>query len=262
MILSTTDGLPLHVEERGEGPPLILLNGMSQTVANWRTQMRALADRFRVIAYDARAQGRTPVGEQPLSLELHARDLRDLLDGLGIARAHLVGFSHGARVALGAAARYPDRVDHLVLTSTGMNDDALRDTITRGWLEILARGGVEAMAWASLPQILGPSFLAAHHAHVDAMIKATGQRNTVEGLDALVRGLRSFPHPQADAAAVTSPTLLITSDADLLVAPEAARRLAAAIPGARHVTVDDTGHTIPIEQPDRWREQLLAFLPA
>lgn len=262
MILTTTDGLPIHAEERGEGPPLVLLNGMSQTVANWRTQMRALADRFRVIAYDARAQGRTPVGEEPLSLDLHARDLRDLLDALNVDRAHIVGFSHGARVALGFAARFPDRVDHLVLTSTGANDDALRDTITRGWLEILALGGVEAMAWASLPQILGRSFLASHHAHIDAMIKATGQRNTREGLDALVRGLRGFPHPDEDAARVVAPTMLITSDADLLVAPDAAERLAASIDGCRHERVDDSGHTIPIEQPERWRELVLDFLPA
>ena len=262
MIFHTPDGLPLYAEQRGDGPPIVLLNGMSQTVANWRTQARALAPRFRVISYDARAQGRTPVGELPLSLARHVEDLRVLLDGLELERVALVGFSHGARIALAAAAEMPERVDKLVLTSTGTNDDALRDTITRGWLEILRLGGVEAMAWASLPQILGRPFLDQHREHIEAMVRATVQRNSAEGLRALIDGLRRFPHPEHDARRVQAPTLLITSDQDLLVAPSAARALAAMIPGARHVVLADAGHTLPIEQPDAWREAVLSLLDA
>ena len=260
MIFHTQDGLPLYAEQRGDGPPLVLLNGMSQTVANWRTQARALQNHFRVISYDARAQGRTPVGQRTLTLDLHVEDLRTLLDGLQVERVALVGFSHGARIALAAAAAMPERVDRLVLTSTGTNDDAMRDTITRGWLEILDRGGVEAMAWASLPQILGRPFLHEHRDHTDAMIRATVQRNSAEGLRALIEGLRAFPHTELDARNIRAPTLLITSDDDLLVAPHAARALAAAIPGARHVVLNGAGHTLPIELPEAWREAVLSLL--
>ncbi|MFT4704081.1 MAG: 3-oxoadipate enol-lactonase [Bradymonadia bacterium] len=264
MHVTLDDGSALHFEQRGNGPLLVLLNGMSQTTANWRSQVRPLSEHFSVISYDARGQGKTPLGDRPLTLEQHVSDLHQLLD---VALDHanqqtviLCGFSHGARVALGYAAAHPARVGRLALTSIGTNDDVMRDTITRGWVAILDAGGLPAMAWATLPQILGRSFLTANHKHLDAMVKATEQRNTPEGLRALVVSLRAFPPPIDDARAVQVPTMLMTSNDDLLVAPESAAALAAAFTKCDHRVVSDSGHTIPIEQPDVWRATLLSFL--
>lgn len=261
--MSTTDGRALYYERRGEaGPVVLLLNGMSQSTANWMSQARHLSERCSVLMYDARGQGRSELGEGSLSLAGHLRDIDALLDHLGVGAVVPCGFSHGARLALAWAATRPERARALVLTSMGDAADPLRRTIVRSWIEVLARGGLEAMAWCAIPDILGREFLGANEAHVEAMVRATLQRNTREGLGALLRAMGDFPDPLSDAGAVRCPTLLLTSDADLLVSPESAARLAAAIPDCRHGRIGRCGHTIPIEQPEAWRAAVEAFLDA
>jgi 3-oxoadipate enol-lactonase len=250
----------LFYEERGSGAPIVLLNGLSQTTASWVSHVRAWESSFRTIAYDGRGQGRSELGTSPLTLDAHVDDLFALLDVLGIETATFCGFSHGARVALRAAARNPQRVDRLVLTALGTNDDAQRRVIIRGWLEVLRRGGVEAMAWSTVSDILGRSYLRENEPWLEAIIRATVQRNSREGLEALIEALRGYETPEADARAYPGETLLITSMADRLVDPASARELARHFSDIRHVEVDDCGHTIPIERADAWRAHVEAFM--
>lgn len=251
---------PLWVERRGAGSSLLLLNGLSQSTANWRTQMRELQASHDVIAYDARGQGRSGLGPLPITLDDQVADVESLLDALGVERVSLAGFSHGARVALAVAASLPDRVERLVLTSIGTNDGPHRRLIVRSWREVLERGGVEAMAWCTLPSILGEDFVRAHREQFDAMVRATVQRNSAEGLRALLSALEGYPDPTPEARRVRCPVLLVTSDRDPLVPLEDARRLADSFDEVRHVFIRGCGHTLPIEAPEAWREAVLSFL--
>lgn len=254
--------LDLYYEVRGDAslPPLVLLNGMSQSTANWMTQSRHLSEHYRVINFDARGQGRTPAGDQPLRLDVHVQDVVALLRHLSLERAHLCGFSFGARIALAVAARHPERVDKLVLTSAGAGDSALRRLIVRSWYEVLQRGGVEAMSWCALPHILGEGFLQRHEAQIPGMIRASRQRNSKEGLEALLVAYKDFPEPLEDAARVRAPTLLLSADSDPLVSPQATESLRQALSDAEHTLINGCGHTIPIEEPDRWRTLVHEFL--
>ena len=250
----------LQWEKVGEGLPLVLLNGMSQSMASWMTQVRHLREQYTVVSYDARGQGRSSeIGGTP-SIDVHVADLLRVLDAAGLERAVLVGFSHGARVAVRAAATHPSRVQGLVATSTGSNNDAMRRTIVRSWAEVLRRGGVEGMAWCALTDILGAGYLAANEAHVEAMVRATVQRNRAESLGALLRGLQSYPDPLEEGPRVMCPSVLIVSASDLLVSLASARELAGSIAGCELVEVVDSGHTIPIEQPDAWRRAVTEFV--
>ena len=251
-------GTDLFYEVKGEGPPLVLLNGLSQSTVNWMTQSRKLSRAFQVVTYDARGQGQSPPPSGVLDLARHVEDLRDLLDHLGLERAHLCGFSFGARVALGFAARHPGRVGRLVLTSTGADGDARRVAIVTSWRHVLRLGGIEALAWASLPTILGSEYLATLGS-LDPVVRATVQRNRAEGLEALLEGMERYGDALEDAARVTAPSLLITSDDDPLVAPAAALRLAQVL-GARHERWQGAGHTLPIERPEAWRSVVEGFL--
>lgn len=254
-------GVALHVDVRGEGDQtLVLLNGMSQSTSNWLSQIRRLAERFKVIAYDARGQGRSDLGAEPLSLALHTADLNAVLDYAQVQRASLVGFSYGARVGLGFAARTPQRVDKLVLTSIGAGDSALRRVTVRAWRKALELGGLEAMAWVSLPSILGDAILARYERGLNAMIEATLRRNSVEGLRALLDSLEAFPPPEDDAPEVSAPTLLISSDRDPLVDVAGVNALAERFADAEHRVFSGCGHTIPIESPEQWREAVVRFL--
>jgi 3-oxoadipate enol-lactonase len=252
-------GTDLFYEVKGEGPPLVLLNGLSQSTVNWMTQSRKLSRAFQVVTYDARGQGQSPPPSGVLDLARHVEDLRDLLDHLGLERAHLCGFSFGARVALGFAARYPSRVDRLVLTSAGAGEAAYRRVIVRSWYEVLRTGGAEAMAWCVIPHILGRRFLEKYERQIPGMVRATLQRNSVEGMLALLEGYRDFPAPTEDARAVRAPTLLLSADEDPLVGPDSVQELLGSIPDARHILIRGCGHTIPIEEPEVWGARVEEF---
>lgn len=241
------------------GKTVVLLNGMTQSTLHWRSQARAMQDTFQILTYDARGQGGTSVGDEPLSLELHAEDLAVLLDSLGIDDVYLVGFSHGARVALKFATEFPHRTRAMVLCSATARPTALARTIIRSWGEVLKAGGLEAMSWSSLPTILGEKFLRENEHLLGGIIKASLQRNSVDGVSKLLEGMRDYPDLSDLARHVSCQTLVISADEDLLVTRQGAEELAHLTRG-RHVEVKGCGHTIPIEAPDEFREAVLGFL--
>lgn len=242
-------------------PTVVLLNGMTQTTANWKTQARALGEHARVISYDARGQGRSDVGDEALELGLHARDLVALLDHLEVSRAHLVGFSHGSRVALAFANHAPERLDRLVLCAATAEPTALAQTIIRAWREILRLGGLEAMSWASLPNILGRRFLDQNESLIEGIIKASTKRNSPEGVRRLLDAMMSYPSLDELAQGVSSPTLVLSADEDPLVTLEGAQALARLAHG-EHVLIEGVGHTIPIEAPERFHQEITRFFGA
>lgn len=257
------DGTPLHYETNGwddeSQDVVVFLNGMTQSTQHWSSHARAFSEHFRVLTYDARGQGGHPAGDVELSLEQHADDLADLLDELSVARAHLVGFSHGARVALAMAVHHPEKLDQLVLLSATVSPSPLARTVVRAWREVLELGGLEAMAWSSLPNILGSRYLGQNEKIINGIVKASTQRNSEEGVRRLLDAMIDYPDLDELAERVSSPTLVVSADEDLLVDLDGAKRLAE-LTGGRHVEVTDCGHTIPIEQPEQFRSIIFDFL--
>lgn len=101
-VVTSPDGVPLQVDERGHGPPVVLVHGMTGSAADWVPARRALQDQFRVLTYDRRGRGRSGDGEG-YAFEAELDDLRAVLAHVG-EPAHLVGHSFGARIALEVAA--------------------------------------------------------------------------------------------------------------------------------------------------------------
>jgi len=119
--ITTADGVALAVSDpRGEGAPVVFVHGFSNDRFVWDDLAPALPERFRPIGYDLRGHG-----DSGWSLDCryhlldHARDLRLVLDSLGIERAALVGHSLGGNVATLFAAQSPERVRALALVDTG-----------------------------------------------------------------------------------------------------------------------------------------------
>jgi 3-oxoadipate enol-lactonase len=260
-VLQTPQSGQIHytLYAKADVPTVVFLNGMSQSTLHWKSQARAFHEKFQVLTYDARGQGESPAGPVELGLELHAADLAALLDHLGVERANLVGFSHGARVALKFANDHPQAVERLALVSATAIPSALARTIFRAWRETLRLGGLEAMTWCALPTILGDKFLADNEALIGGIVKASLQRNDAEGVRRLLDALSTYPDLSELAKGVQAPTLVYTSKDDLLVTTEGAQELASLCRG-RHIEIEGVGHTIPIEAPDAFRHTVTSFL--
>src|SRR5690349_10045048 len=101
------NGIDLFYEETGDGPPLLLITGLSGNAADWTPLLPALAARHRVIALDPRGAGRSSAPPGPYTMAQLAADALGLLDHLDVDRAHVVGFSLGGMIAQEMALAAP-----------------------------------------------------------------------------------------------------------------------------------------------------------
>jgi 3-oxoadipate enol-lactonase len=240
-------------------PVVIFLNGTTQTTLYWGGIVPAFSKRYSLLCYDARGQGESDLGNKHISLKRHVSDLKDLLEYLPVDRAHLVGISHGAWVALAFAAEFPELVDHLVLCSLSARTNDRSRTIIRSWLEILRLSGMKAMAWAALPTVFGNSFLNQHQKILDKIVDAVVLRNSKTSLIAQLDAALQYPAPERMAENIHQPALVIAGAEDPIVDP-ADVRLLAALCKARHEEIPGIGHSIPAEAPRIFEKMVLEFL--
>jgi pimeloyl-ACP methyl ester carboxylesterase len=259
---TTQDGCRLFYETQGVEPSkrvVVFLNGTLQNTLHWKTHAKALKDQFWVVMYDARAQGQSDLGSQELSLDGHVGDLSALLQHLGVEKAHLVGLSHGAKVALTYAAQSPQHVDRLVLCSVGATATCRSKLLVKSWLEILKDSGLEAMAWFALPIVFGERFLKQRQRILDSIVKGIVMRNSKEALIAHFEAMVTYPPLSQIARHVHVPSLVISGSDDPLVTEEGAKELAE-LCGGRQKHIVGVGHTVPAEAPELFNETTLEFL--
>ena len=113
-----TAGAALHYTREGQGPPVLLVQGVGVVGEGWRPQIDGLADRFTVLAFDNRGFGGSTIRDGALSIESMAGDAIALVDALGFERFHVAGHSMGGVIAQAIALRAPARVRSLAFLCT------------------------------------------------------------------------------------------------------------------------------------------------
>ena len=236
------NGLRTWHEVRGEGHPVVLLHGAFAGAASWSAQAPVLAAAgYKVHAPERRGHAHTPDVEGPLTYEVMADDTVAYLEGVVGGRAHLVGWSDGAVVALLVARRRPELVDRLVLIGQYYNSSG---KVTGGLDELLRAGGDQVMSFlrAGYDPVSpdGPDHFPVVYAKMLQMV-ATEPELDLESL-----------------AAVGAPTLVLQGDRDEVTLGHGAA-VAAALPQGRLAVLPGT-HLLPIENPEVVNALLLWFL--
>ncbi len=106
--------------EKGTGFPLILLHGNGEDCAYFEHQISFFSEKFRVIALDTRGHGKTPRGERAFTIAQFADDLYSFMIKHGIYKAHILGFSDGANIAIKFALKYPMFIEKLILNGANL----------------------------------------------------------------------------------------------------------------------------------------------
>jgi pimeloyl-ACP methyl ester carboxylesterase len=261
--VATTDGTRLQVTEAGEGEPLVLVCGTSQSHRLWAPLLPALTARHRVISYDHRGIGDSERGEGPISMAALAEDLDGLLGELGIDRAHVLGWSLGSTVAQELALHHPEHVATLVLASTWGRTDAFQASVFAGLSHPWRTGhrdvGLAALGIAYSPELLNsPEFLPLMEQLEPLFPSTPAQIATVaEQWDA------DLAHDALDRLEqITAPTLVIAGEQDLLTPPVQGRAVADRISGARFDLLTGAGssHAALMERPQEFTDLVLDFL--
>lgn len=268
--------IDIHYVEAGsaEAPlPILLLHGFGASTFSWRQQLALLAERGRTVAFDRPAFGLTSrpmpsgwTGESPYSLQANADQTVSLMDALGIDKALLVGHSAGASVALLVAAQYPDRVAGLVLEAPAVYSQPETPGIVRRIQQTpqARRLGpllVRRIAGSGSDDLIRSAF---YDSTVVTAGVLAGYRLPLKA-DGWDRALWEFSiAPRTDVAGllgrVKAPTLVIAGTQDAIVPFSDSKRVAAAIPSARLVELEKTGHIPHEESPERFANEVYRFL--
>jgi 3-oxoadipate enol-lactonase len=238
----------LHREVIGplDAPALLLGGSLGTTLAMWDGQL-PLAARHRLIRFDHRGHGGSPVPEGPYEIADLGRDVLDLMDALALERASYCGLSIGGMVGMWLAAHAPDRIDRLVLICT-----AAYMPPPEAWRERAATvsqaGSTEAIADAVVDRWLTEPFAAKHpeiRVGLRTMLASAPPDGYVNCCGAIERmDLRSA------LSNITAPTLIISGADDQATPVERQKEIASAISGARHEIVGPAAHIAAVEQPD------------
>jgi 3-oxoadipate enol-lactonase len=258
------DGGRIHAEETGAGEAVLLLHSGVADRRVWDPIAPALAAAgFRAIRYDLRGHGRSPA---PCAPHSHVADAIAVLDAAGVDAAHFVGLSQGAATSVDAALAHPARVRSLTLVAPGLT--GYRWPRLPGFARRMAaaeagdahRLAVEtARLWA--PLSFGDD--AAVDVLCDGPNDAAG-RIILDQAEQFLRDDLAIDEPYAvdRLAEIGVPTLVVLGGRDVAPIGDIGDLLVTGIPGARHATVDDADHMLPLRTPERLTDLLLAHLGA
>ena len=256
-----------NVVELGEGPPLLLVHGLSGCWQNWLENIPHFAASHRVIAMDLPGFGASPMPAEQITIPGYGRFLDGLCDQLGIDAAAVVGNSMGGYVAAELAISSPQRVERLMLVSAaGISAERLpADRIMTGARVVAASADWAVSrhaAFARRPALrrLALGLVVRHPHRLSAplayeLMSGSGKEGFLPAMAAILAHRISERLPQ-----IACPTSIVWGEDDRVIPVRDAAIFQRLIPNARTTILPDTGHVAMLERPARFNALLEAFL--
>jgi pimeloyl-ACP methyl ester carboxylesterase len=252
----------LYYEEHGAGEPLLLVPGFGTGLWIWYRQIPALAEHFRVIAFDPRGVARSDKPDEAVTMRGYADDAAALLEALNVGRSHVLGASFGGFVAQEFALTDPARTRSLTLCCTSFGGPRHRPPAPETLRAIASTKGLntEERVRENLLLAFSPRFVADNPEEVERVIRLRGENDVPEY--AYLRQLQAAMAFDAEGRVekIEAPTLVITGDADVIVPHANSLNLAAKIPNAALRVIEGGSHTFFIERPGEFNDAVIDFI--
>jgi aminoacrylate hydrolase len=254
----------LYYEVHG-GPPgaasVVLSSGLGGSGQFWAPQMAALTERFTLVLYDHRGTGRSRRDlTEPHSVDAMADDIVQVLDALGLQRAHVVGHAAGGLAGLALALNHPDRLDRLCVVNGWSRPDPHIARCFEARLHLLRDSGPAAYVRAQAIFLYPADWISQNTPRLEAeephMIAGFPVRAVMQ---ARIQALLDFDIDHR-LAEITAPVLVSASADDMLVPSACSRRLAERLPNGALDMAPWGGHAFTVTAPDRFNRSLSAFL--
>jgi pimeloyl-ACP methyl ester carboxylesterase len=259
----------------GSGPPVVLIHGMLNSSSHWRSVALNLASDHTVIAPDLIGHGDSAAPRGDYSLGAHAASIRDLLAAVGVERATVVGHSLGGGVAMQFFYQFPQRVERLVLISSGGLGHEVSPL-----LRTAALPGVSALLSLAIhPRLLGTLRETGRRLHerevragvyMQALARALRPLENAEARGAFLQTLRAVIDVHGQRVSATDrlylleslPTMIVWGERDNTIPLIHGRRAHEAIPRSRFHTLPRAAHFPHLEDPGGLAEALREFIGA
>jgi 3-oxoadipate enol-lactonase len=238
---------------------IVFVHGVGTDADSWAPQLAEFGQHYRAIAWNLPGYGSSPALEEPSFANL-AEALCDLLDELGIRRADLVGHSYGGMVAQEFAVRYPSRLRTLTLSGTspafGRPEGEWQQAFVRQRLAPLEQGKTMAeLAPKMIASLVGPAAEEQGIAIARRSMAQVPSAAFATGIKLIV----TFDRREA-LSKISVPTLVIAGERDSNAPAAMMEKMAAKIPDAEYVCLQDVGHLANLENPAAFNETLRLFL--
>lgn len=243
------DGVNIYYEVHGAGPPLILTHGYSATAQMWKGQIEPLSKKHTLILWDMRGHGQSdyPADQSAYSEEHTVADMAALLDQVGAKKAIVGGLSLGGYMSLAFYNKHPERVRSLLIIDTGPGFK--KDEAREAWNQN-ARSRADTLEKDGLATLRNGSAERAYAVHRDAIGLAKAARGMLTQRNAdVINRLGDIKVPSVVVVGSKDTPFIAASD-----------YMAAKIPGAQKVVIDDAGHASNIDQPKAFNEAIVAFV--
>lgn len=248
--------LARRVDGSPEAPAVFLAPSLGTTWEMWDELGEALAGTYRVVRFDHRGHGRSPVPKGPYAVEDLAGDVVTLADDLGIERFGYVGLSLGGAIGQTLALTHPERLAAVVLCCT-----VPKFGDSTGWVEraeLVRSSGMSVLSEATKGRWFTPGFRAEHPDQVDRLIAMISGTDP-EGYASCCEALAGFD-VRDRLGQITTPTRVVAASDDPVATVAGCGQLAAAVPGADLVVIDDASHIASVAQPEAFRRAVAEHL--
>jgi pimeloyl-ACP methyl ester carboxylesterase len=253
------EGAELYYELAGAGPPLVLVHAGFVDRRMWDEQVPIFAQHYRVVRYDRRGFGNSTLTPGPFS---HRRDLYQLLQFLGIERAHLLGCSMGGAAIIDFALEHPEMTTSLVLVSSALGGYQFQGDMPKPLQELFAAlqandlnraAELAVRIWIDGPRRTPDQ--------VDGRIRARGRAMSLTALPNIFVAEEPLePSAFERLHELAAPTLVIMGELDDASIATMSEVLTTRIVGARKVIISGAAHLPNMEKPEEFNQRVLAFL--
>ncbi len=255
-------GYALAYSVRGEGPPVLLIQGVGVCGSGWLPQVEALEGDYRCLTFDNRGMGESQPLGSALTVEQMADDALALMDAQGWKSAHIVGHSLGGLIAQDIALRARDRVQSLSLLCTfSRGADATRMSMGMMWTGMRTRVGTRRHRRRAFLELVMP----VEYLRTQDIDKLADKLAPIFGHDLAdqpsvvmkqLGAARKYDATPRLAQLAGLSTLVVTATHDRIARPEYGRAIAKAIPGARYVEIPDAAHGVTIQKAEEINQLL------
>jgi len=238
-------------------PVLVFSNSLGANLSMWDALLTDFSSNMRVLRYDTRGHGASSAPSGPYNFDQLGNDVIGLLDALRIDRVFFCGLSMGGMIGQWLGVHAPDRMNKLVLCSTGAKIGNAETWNAR--IDTVRRLGMKSISTA----VIERWFTARFRKQSPGLVEKTKQMiesTDVEGYAACCGALRDSDL-RASLSAIRTPTLVISGTHDPATPPADGHFLADSISGARYVELD-AAHLLNIERRERFTAELRSFLSA
>jgi 3-oxoadipate enol-lactonase len=250
-LLNLKDGGSIYYEIHGDGEPLILLNGLMMNTLSWIDFIPQLADKFKLILFDFRDQGRSSKLTEGYDNDIHADDILALLDDLKIDKVNMVGTSYGGQVALKFAIKHQDRLKTLILPNTLSWIPNQLKAIGEGWEEAAQLYDGAKFFKLAIPWVYSRHFYQTSLEWLNRRQQLFKDMLTKEWFDSVIRlsrSTRNYYISPEQLQTIKVPTLLIGAEEDMVTPIEVMSVMYDNIKGCEFVIMYKSGHGAVLEK--------------